>query len=90
MIVWAVVAGASFRELMVSLAVTVAPCGLRLQTLELGIEHCSLKFAQAIISGNHVMFIPDSITNSSAIMNGTACLSQRLVVGGNDAAFTRR
>src|SRR6266850_322245 len=69
------------------LAIAISSFGLQLQSIELRIEQCSLEFAQSVIPGDHVVLVPNPARNASAVMNGTAGLSQRIVVGRDDAAF---
>src|SRR5688572_11679686 len=69
-------------------AVAIAFVGLRFQTVELRVKHGTLKFSQPIVARDDVMFIPDATRHPTAVLNGATGLRQRIVVGGDDAAFS--
>src|SRR5437764_14510166 len=72
------------------LAVPIAPFGLSFQTGKLGIEDCALKLSQPIISRDDMVLIPRPVWNPAAVLNRAASRSQGIVVGGDEASFTRR
>lgn len=53
-------------------AVAVADPGLCFKAIELGIQDRALEFAEAVISGDGVMLVPDTVRDSAAVLNRAA------------------
>ncbi len=73
-----------------ALAVLVARIGLFFEAIELGVEDGALKFGEAIIAGDAMVFVPDAAFDSAATVNAATGGGEFVVVGGDEAAFAGR
>ena len=71
------------------LAVGVACFGLGFEAIELSVQNSALEFAEAIVAGNDVVFVPQAAFDAAATVDGSARSGDLVVVGGDEAAFAR-
>src|ERR1700751_4136593 len=68
-------------------AISVSGACLPFQPRKLRVQNRPLKFAQAIVPGNHVMLIPDPRRNSPTVVDRTALIRETVIVSRDDSAL---